>query len=625
MPELVSVLGDLGYEQVKDAVDWVAPETYGAIGNGDAANADADTAALQSAINTGKPVMVSTGKNYRINAELMPPVGKDLVILGMRNTGSAGATLTAVSSFTGYMLRPRAGYDIRDVKLTGNDQDGCYLIGSADDSAAGLARLERIYFSNADIGVYFGGQWEHPWGLYYNQLVGVNFNTGGINLGGVSGAASSGESAWSMDNINMIGQVTGNGIPAPSQAVSANTPNATSDTITWDNSSPPLYGWCVMRSANGTTGWHVPPNWTSSGLDAASFVATKTSGETWYYKVVRMTRGLHIRRAKAIAIAIAQLEYFGIGVYAKDVSALDIAQYYGETRDRSPNPLPMFAGIYGDNSLIGIGGGWCEQFGYGTVSWANSLLSIYGSLRLNNCKWGKGGRGGSTAQAIFTTGELRATGTTPNTIVAMSGSAYDYAGAGIEFDSSSNKTVSYVDGADGNEFSARRRGVTKGRLFVNASGEGALAVDRASVTQPNKTLTPPILNTANYSTLTAGSATGFMTISGLPNNSLASLAFLVHIGGIDGSSVRRQSCVCRVEVALVEAAGTGVTSAIVAGSEAKAIQAGTMGTPAFTASVSSGVVTLSCNIASSMTDLRLYPSLLSATGPGASSLVITQL
>ena len=244
---------DLGTGQVKDRIDWVTPETFGALGNGDPANTNVDTAAWQAAIATGRPVMPTTGKNYQINAELMPPVGRDLIILGTRNTGTAGATLTAVSGFTGYMLRPRAGYDIRDVKLSGNNEDGCYLIGSPDDSAAGLARLERMYFSNADFGVNFGDLWEHPWGLYYNQLVGVDFRTGGINLGGLSAAASSGESAWSMDNINMIGRVTGNGIAAPGQAVAQNTPNATSDTITGQFRHPVL--WLVRHAVRQRNNW----------------------------------------------------------------------------------------------------------------------------------------------------------------------------------------------------------------------------------------------------------------------------------------------------------------------------------------------------------------------------------
>jgi hypothetical protein len=615
---------DLGTGQVKDRIDWVTPETFGALGNGDPANTNVDTAAWQAAIATGRPVMPTTGKNYQINAELMPPVGRDLIILGTRNTGTAGATLTAVSGFTGYMLRPRAGYDIRDVKLSGNNEDGCYLIGSPDDSAAGLARLERMYFSNADFGVNFGDLWEHPWGLYYNQLVGVDFRTGGINLGGLSAAASSGESAWSMDNINMIGRVTGNGIAAPGQAVAQNTPNATSDTITWDNSVTPYYGWCVMRSANGTTGWHIPPNWTSAGLNAGSFVATKTSGETWVYNVVRMTRGMHIRRAKSIHIGIAQLEYFGIGVSFQDVNAAAISQFYAETRDRSI-PLSQFAGVFCNNSALTFGGGWCENFGYGVVSWANSQVAMNGPYLAAGCRWGKALRGGSTAQTIEEHSPIRAGGSTPNVIVSPTGGAFEYNGHGAAFDRSAGATTWWVDGANSNALEVRRRGVTKARMFANANGEGEISGDRLTVTLPNKTLRPQFINSANFTDLTPGSATALLTISGMPSNSAASLDFVVAIQGTDTSgSVRRQSLNVRLQVALVETAGTGVTAAVSALTETKAIQGGTMGTPVFTASVSSGVVTISCNLASSMGALRAFVNLISANGPAATAVTVTQ-
>jgi len=69
-----------------------------------------------------------------------------------------------------------------------------------------------------------------------------------------------------------------------------------------------------MRSSNGTTNWHVLPNWTSiTGFNSLTFDASKTLGETWFYKVVRNTVGFNIRRIKSLAISSIQTEYFGVG------------------------------------------------------------------------------------------------------------------------------------------------------------------------------------------------------------------------------------------------------------------------------------------------------------------------
>ncbi|MGF7153945.1 hypothetical protein [Novosphingobium gossypii] len=617
-----ALIGLEGGGTVRDHIQWVTPEAFGAIGNGSAANAARDTAALQQAVASGRPVKLRPGANYQINAEITPPNGVDLTIAGHRNSGDKQTVLTAVAGFKGWMLRPRGAYDIRDVKLNGNGAEGCYLIGSPDNLSVGIARIERVYLANADIGIFFDADWEHPWGLYYNQIVGTSFRTGGINLGGVAGTASSGESAWTMDNININGSPTGIGISASEVAVATNTPDATHDTITWNNASSPLYGWCVMRSLDGSTGWHVPPNWSSTGLNAATFTAQKAAGETWQYAVVRMTRGVSIRRAKAIWAGVIQAEYFGIGVYFSDVPAVDIRQIYAETRDRTP-PLPQLCGIAAFNSHVSVGGGWVEQYGYALLSLNNSRMNVTGPLRANNCRWGKGALGGSTAQSLRHFGDLNATGTTLNRIAQLTGSAYEYIAAGAEQDANGGMTI-YADGVAGSSLSVRRRGVDKGRLYVNAASEGQLDCERLKQTQPSKTALVPLANRTQGTALTPGTATGFLTISGLPINSAAAMSFLVQIVGRDPTSTVRQSSTCRVDVVLTDSGSSGVTAALSASPAAGAVQSGTLGDPAFTVAVAGGIATLSCNVASSMASLALYATPI-AGATEAQSLTITQL
>ncbi|EZP82168.1 hypothetical protein BV97_02191 [Novosphingobium resinovorum] len=590
---------------VRDRINWVTPESFGAIGDGSVANASIDTSALQQAVNSGKPVLLRPGAIYQINAEIRPPDGTDLVISGHRNTGDKQSVLNAAPGFKGWMLRPKASYDIRDVKLNGNNLDGCYLIGSPDAASAGIARIERVYVANADIGIFFDTAWNHPWGLYYNQIVGVGFRTGGINLGGTSGAGSSGESAWTMDNININGSPSGNGIVASDVVITPGTPDSTHDTIAWNNDAPPRYGWCVMRSADGRTGWHVPPNWVSGGLSANTFSASKTAGENWQYAVVRMTRGVSIRRGKAIWAGVVQSEYFGIGLYFQDIVSADVRQYYAETRDRFP-PLPQFCGIFAANSNVSIGGGWVEQLGYGLIAASNGRINLTGPFRTNNCRWGKAAIGGATTQAMRLFGDLMATGTTPNTIVPLTGSAYDYTSAGVEHDTDNAAMTSYVDGAGGSGYSVRRRGVTKGRFYANTSGYSQLEAEYIKIAQPGKSALVPIVN-KNYTTaITPGASTPFMTLSGLPTNSAAAASLFIQIVGRDASSVVRQSQACRLDISLIETAGTGVVASVVSSSPVAAIQLGTMGGPVFATSATNGTVMLTCTVNSSMPSLSLY-------------------
>lgn len=542
----------------------VTPEMFGAIGNGDVANAEVDTVGLEKAVATGRFVRLTAGKNYRQKREITPNDGAPLVIFGSRPaTGETGAMITATPDFTGYMLKPKAAYDIRDIRIVGSGLDGCFTLGNDIESSAGLARVERYYFSSVDIGINFGDKWEHPWGLYYNQIVGLGCNTGGVNLGGNIGglAASSGESAWTMDNILLIASsAAGNngsgGIEAPSVVI---TPNVTSttDKIIWDNSTIPYYGWCVMRSANGTTNWHVPPNWTSDLFKLSEFTATKTAGENWNYKVIRMTKGLNIRRAKAVNIGVAQCEYFGIGTQLTDVPCATISESYSESRERTI-PLSNFCSIRLNSSALTLNGGWCEKSSYGISVWANSVLSLSGTFRASACVLAKAQLGGATQQQMYIN-KLNAVNGTPDIIVG-DGSIYDYA---VKEDKYYDDGIhTHVDGANSSGFHIARRGVTKGKLAVETSGLSVVVADIARVNVINKTLTPSFANESTTSPLTAGSATKFLTLANITANSGGVAKFDVLLIVRDGSSVARQVLAGTLKVQYLRASTGDVVSSI---------------------------------------------------------------
>jgi hypothetical protein len=583
-----------------------------------------DWAAFQAAVNSGHLVRTRYAANYISTDEITPPAGKALVIRG--ECWGSYSTIRAAPGFKGWLLKPSPAYDIRDLRVIGNSEDDCFLIGSNANLKAGGARIERVYIANADIGIHFDTLWEHPWGLYYNQIIGVNFRTGGINLGGVTGDASSGESAWSMDNININGSPDGTGIAATDVVVTANSPDTTHDLVTWNNAVTPIYGWCVMRSADGVTGWHVPPNWASHAYTSGSFSAQKNAGETWFYAPVRMTLGLNIRRGKTVAMGVVQSEYFGVGVAYRNGFSAAIQQFYAETRDRVP-PLSQYAGIIASGGNLSVGGGWVEQYGYGAISTSNGNLNMLGGrLRANNCKWGPVGIGGSTQQTIIHA-ILDATGTTPSKLVALAGSAFGFIRAGYERDSAGTSMRHYVDGLEGAAKEVRNRGTTVARLYANSAREGVVEAHRGLFTLPSKSLTPLLANVAQTTVLTPGAATACLTISGLASNTFAGLVLRYTIGILSGT-VRRQTVSGTIEIALVEAAGTGVTAAIVATPTAKAIQAASIANdPVFTVSVSAGVVTISCNLATALATpaASIGFNFVSVEGSGGAALSVTQL
>lgn len=622
--------------EVSQAITWVTPQMFGAIGDGDEGNAEADTIGMQAAVNSGRAVVIPFYSNLRINREIRALPGRPLLICGEAVRDSEGrgigSRLTAVAGFTGFMLRPSGSYDLRDITVVGSSIDGCYGVGSPDTGSTTLARMLNVYVQQHDIGVYFGGNWQHPFGLEF-IVYGVGFRTGAIHLGGFV-EPTGGESAWSIyANVNgsQAGSAGAGGISASDVVVTAT--SDTADTITWtdDAATRGMYGWCVMRAvptAPGVepVGWHVPPNWTSPGLVAGTFAAIKAAGETWLYRVVRMSRGIHIRRGKVIAVNVAQSEYFGIGLYVADSFAIDVRQFYTESRNRVGTPLPGFCGIYAARSNVDIGGGWIQQLGYGLISAENSRVTVSGALRGDNCRYGVAARGNGQYQSLFAAGHLIATGTTPAMIVSLSGSVFDYNGYQFVHDRSSDPllqaTTLCIDGPAGGAVSLLRRGVEKVRAYIDAAtAQGVVKADRFISILTSKTINPTFTNTTQWAPLTIGSATAFLDLvpTTLPANGAAALQVTFAIDIRDEGLVVRQTVAGVLHVALCATPGdhrAGVVATFI-----KAIQAGTMtADPVFSASVAGGVVTLSCLVTTDRNNARIYcnaPITVGAAGAAA--------
>ncbi|MEE4453962.1 hypothetical protein [Novosphingobium resinovorum] len=361
--------------------DPVTPEQFGAVGDG---NHD-DTQAWQAAARTGLTIVPKPGARYLISASISPPPGTPLIIRGGTIKGPGASVLKAAPNFTGYLLKPTSSYEIRGLHIVGNGRDGCHLIGTDEKGSGGSVIIEDIDFRRADTFINFGPGWEHPLGLYYARIYGQHFRTAGIILGGTRGGARSGESAWTFDTVIMTNADKGTAGSLPATGISV-TRGGNADLLTWDGTPSPMFGWVVLRSQDGKTGWHVPPNWTEAFCQTGRFEAEKAAGETWQYAVVRQTVGICLRRGKAVAATSVQAEYCGIGVWLDNVLGFNFQAIYSETRDRAA-PYPNLSSVVVTGGSYGtIGTTWAEQYGYAIIASPGTQVNT-GMFRGRSLKW----------------------------------------------------------------------------------------------------------------------------------------------------------------------------------------------------------------------------------------------
>lgn len=365
-------------------VEWVTPEMYGAKGNG----VNDDSGAFLAAIESGRQIMCRSGATYLIGRSLKPKSSEPVAIWGHSVRGAPSATIRATPDFSGYLIQPSGSYDLRGLRIEGNGKDGCRLFGTDDAGSASFAILDTIDFREAECFVYFGNKWEHPLGLSYDRIYGQGFRVAGVVLGGESGTARSGESAWHFGQIIMTNNNSHAGRFILNNDDVLVTRGDTTDQIAWRISSTLTspFGWLVMRSADGESHWHVPPNWQAPFTRTASFNAAKEPGERWIYAVMRQTVGVALRRGKAVSANVIQSEYCGIGLLLSDVYAIDIGAYYYENRSDLARMNPSFSAVVFDHSYGSLRTAWIEECGHAICARRNAYVDL-GVIRGNRMKW----------------------------------------------------------------------------------------------------------------------------------------------------------------------------------------------------------------------------------------------
>jgi hypothetical protein len=552
---------------------------------------------IQASIDTAQVVYFPSGI-YGITAELTPaPVNGRF---DLRGSSTRKVTIQALTGFVGsYMLHATGAYDLRDITLVGiKDTLGIYGLGTnTAGTSGGAVVLDGVTFFFFDECVSFGPEYEHPLALNYDRVYCQFFMRAGINIGGLTGIASSGESNFDFGRITITNARQTRTEYATS--VTVNTPSTSYDRLTWAGTVP-TYGFLVMRSADGSTGWHVPPNGAYLGeLTALTMDAAKTVGETWFYKVVPNTIGLLVRRAKAISGGSIQTEYVGIGQYYLNVQGAEIGSIYYEVRDEDV-PCPSVCAVAAKLSLgLSISSGWVDKSGYGLILVGNSSAE-YKNVRHSSLWWAAIGIGSSTATNVRYNGLV----TNKQAVLSLSGSAYDNTYSGSEY--SADVFEEKLSHATKVKRSLALRGAEKsGWSYDSTNGTQLTGLNLVDIKPFSKTvMRAPVQSTGDSAILTNNVATAFASFT-VALNSCVNLTLAFVIGFSDAASVARQVAGGTLTVSAVSASGTvvaGVNSLV-----ATAVQGGTLVSgPTFTTSIAGAVVTVLCHVNSDInTSIRL--------------------
>jgi hypothetical protein len=542
-----------------------------------------DWCAIQAAVDTRRPVLLGA-KTYRVNRPITP--SQTGVPLHIDGQGSRDSVLTTTTDFVGFVLEPVQAYRIAGLRINGNGAQGVYGIGTVQTRSGGGCSLYDVYISDVDKGIYFGPNYEHPLGCNYDRVYVQAFRSAGVDIAGKSGAATSGESAFFWGTV-ICTNLTSNNQEYPVTV----TPGTTSDALTWTTDAAPDYGYLVLRSANGTSLWHVPPNWTSVDFSGLSFTASKTAGESWNYKVVRAVRGISVRRIKAFSAGTLQAEYCAVGILMDDVTNFSIGSIYSEARDRSI-PMGNFTAFAANSATGHVGSIWAETYGYAASALANAKI-VVDAVRANAMFYSAFMQNGADNQSI----EWGVVNTSAPIYSNPGGSTLNYSYAGHVIGTTSRQLV--VDHGTSAGFTLRRRGVDVSQWRYDPAVSGArLDLAALQVRQASKSLVARDVGAAAiYTTLTAGSATPVATITLPSTNTAGGLILDYALQIFDSGSVSRHGVVGSLHVAI----STGSTPAAVALLDSKvgASATGTLTAPVWTASVSGDIVTISVNVAAS--------------------------
>ncbi|AWN04223.1 hypothetical protein FDJ57_gp22 [Gordonia phage Sour] len=384
-----------GWVPADAARGWVVTD-FGAKGDGTtddhtAIQAAFDAQAASTNPTGGRPAVFFPPGRYMTSATIVAGEGGFFAI---RGDSVKSTYVVGTSALTGYVIEARAGFDVQDITINGNNKDGVYCFGYDGETDVDFSptKVERVNFSEAEYCVRFAGNSQFPvkatWVDIYAfkfRTIGIQIALGGTQWSGFTPEEDRGQSAWTFDNVLITNGGGAAGVPinAAGLTVTADSPDTTHDALSWSGTDDTEAGYVIMRRATGSTDGYAWQVVTAVNSGTTSYSAAKTAGTTYDYKVYRNSIGLYVRRGKAIACNALQVERCGRGAWFEDCRGVSVRGFYYEFRATSTQADP---GPRGDaitfSSSIGchIEDAYVQQAWSGVTNRYSRMVSVDGLI-----------------------------------------------------------------------------------------------------------------------------------------------------------------------------------------------------------------------------------------------------
>ena len=499
----------------------------------------------------------------------------------------------ATQTQTGYLFDVHSKYDICGITAIGNNKDGLYFIGT-DNVGSNGGNIRKLYLSDFDIGVYFTNNSQHPLGLHYTDIYMQVFNTAGIVIGGNNyNNTSNGEDCWLFENI-----ITTNGWKSDITFANTVVTGSSTDTVSWTPpANAPPFGYTILRSANGSTNWQVPPNWSDVFFTGASFVCKKQIGETWFYKVVRSTFGSIMNRGKNITIVNGHIgEHSTMGMVFINCPTTFISNGYTESRNGTDIggilPSGAYAMLVSINSDIMVTGGWCECFNYYGICYNG------GHINVSNVRWSSPTVIGYGMFLVDSTSFVNYTGrVTPNIPLIVNknqDAIYSYKAFTNTYDLRMQKTIRSSNTVG---LSLECQDTNKFQVNVDNTGSSLFANHPTFINKTKSKQRLLVQNSDIYTTIPNATSTAIFQFDIATTNGAGSV--LVDLqASVFYSGACRQSLQTSINISMINTAGSIMASAA-NDTPRIVIQNGTLSLSSVTIAITGSTVTVYTNIVSS--------------------------
>ena len=548
------------------------------------------TSAFVAASATGKLVYVPGGI-YKVSGRLNS--GTNCQFYG---DGITESFITcAGTTYAGYLFQPESAFNISGLHIVGNSLPGMYAIGDDTARQHGRSKLRDLIIYDTYTGVYFHNGAELSAIVQIDSVVVNRYFDAGIDIGG-TGATTANSALISFGG----GVSAGNpGSINTRTYASSYVVDGAYDNISWSMPAIlPRFGYCVMRSLDNATDWHVPPNMSGPISSAVTTFAAANEGQTWYYSVVAMTVGVHLRNVFSVDSLQITPSYVGIGIYLNDCRCISFGPVYFEARQPNPaTPMGLFAAVYARATTgITIGPMYVDNVGYAVYLAYNSTAEV-DHIYAIDVHQAMIGQSGATAQYCMV---KKTTADDDTSTTAFLKSPGWYYGTGYTRIQRSDAVLRQtLDHPTNPEYAISFRHVKKLSFGYSTAAYSYLTgLNSLDVTTFSKSkMAPPLRASASlFTNLTHATPSVFLTYT-MINGTAVSLVYAFTLYVRSAGNLAQTSTGILTISTLVNSSTPYLT--VTLSGEAQSLAAGTL-TAVFTMSAAGLVASVACNATSSV-------------------------